>query len=67
MNDNVTTLKTETERAKEYRQRIEQKLAELCSILDEAAKDGLRIGFQTGINAFGRYVVAQLEIVKWLA
>lgn len=59
--------KNDPELAKEYRERMIEVLQPILTILDEAKKHRMRVGFQLSPpDAFGRHHVAMLEILKEL-
>lgn len=58
---------TDADRAKALRDRMTNVLGEIIDILDDAHKDGIRIGFQLSTpNALGKHHVCMLEILKEL-
>lgn len=68
--DNVTVLhdgKSEIDRAHEYRDNAVRLLEQLVVVLNAAEADGLSVAFQIGgPNAFKRYEIARVEVIKKL-
>ena len=63
----VATLVNEKDRAVQIRATIWGKLEEICGLMDEANKYGMRIEFQMGMSHLGRNAVARLEVLKVVA
>lgn len=60
----LVTGKPDSERAAEFKKLVESKLIEICAILDDAERDGFKIGFGTGKGPIGRWIITALEVVK---
>lgn len=70
MNDNVThlqtTVKTDIEKAREYRERMLVPLQEICKVVSEAKRDGIIISYQTAADGLGNQFIANLSTLKEL-
>lgn len=70
MNDernNITTLvptKSDQELANEFKSRIAEAHEPLLKLLDEIDKAGFYASVGVGKNAFGKYQIMQLQLVK---
>jgi hypothetical protein len=64
MDGNVTDLKTDKQKADDYRSRIVAALADACKLMDEAKANGLIIAFGLNPDQYGRTTVQNLTIVK---
>lgn len=65
--NNVATLvptKSDQELADDFKRKIEEVYKPLIALLDEIDKAGFRANVGCGKNAFGRYQIVQLELVK---
>ncbi len=61
---NVETLRTEAQKAADYRAEIMPILDQACEIISRARKEGLIIGFNISPDQYGRSRVAEITIVK---
>ena len=60
----LVTSKTDVERAAELRALATPLLQQLCTIMDDARRDGLTLNFGIGADSFGRHTVNALTVVK---
>ena len=58
--------KTDADRATELRDEVRKHLLAVCKLCDQATAQGMRIEYGCGMDAFGRQVIARLDIVKSL-
>lgn len=64
MNENITKLRTDAEKAQDYRKSVTEALFAACLIMDQARADGLVINFNIAPDAYGRHGVQNLSVVK---
>lgn len=64
MDGNITELRTEKQKADDYRTQIVAALADACEIMNRARADGLVISFNLGPDQYGRTSVQNLGVVK---
>lgn len=62
----LTATKSDAEKATEYKQALGEKLAEACSIITAAKRDGIIIQFQIGTDALGKSFVGDLKALREL-
>lgn len=69
MSEEIPTLvatKSDADIASEIRVEVNEALDRVLVILNRAASHKLRVGFQLGVDTFGRSHIQMLEIVKVL-
>jgi hypothetical protein len=68
MNENNIALLVPTKSDKERAEEIKKELAEIhipvCALLDKIHQDGFEANVQVGLNAFGKYAVMGLMVIK---
>lgn len=67
--DNVVPLETrptDADRAQAYRDALRPLLEEACVIVGQARNEGLQINWNLAPDAYGRYVVQALDVLKVL-
>lgn len=64
MDGNVTELKTDKQKADDYRAQIIAALGDACEIMNKARADGMVISFNLGPDQYGRTSVQNLGVVK---
>lgn len=65
--DNITKLvptKSDAELAQEFKEKVAQVYEPLLALLNEYDKHGLNMQAGVGKNAFGKYQITQLQVVK---
>lgn len=62
--ENVEPLRTESVKAQEIRAAITPLLDDLCEIINQARREGLIVGFQIGMDQYGRSRPQDISIVK---
>lgn len=66
-NNNVATLvpgKNDKELSEEFKERVVEAYKPLIEILDQMDKQGFQLQCNVGKNAFGKYQIIQLQLVK---
>ena len=62
----LPTAVTDAQRAADYRARIQANLEAVCEVFNEARAHNITIGFNIGLDAYGRSRVDQINISKIL-
>lgn len=60
----LTSVKTDTDLAKEFKERMSELLGQICALMDEATARGLSINFQIGKDQFNRTCVQAVTIAR---
>jgi hypothetical protein len=60
----LSTVKTDVQKAKEYKSRLALPLASICEIMTEARLEGILISWNVTADAMGKFFVAQLTATK---
>lgn len=64
MNDPVKTHLTEAEEALNIKAMVQEALADVCTAMDYAMKQGFRVSFNINLGPIGRNIVTNLTISK---
>jgi hypothetical protein len=62
----LSKVKTDIEKAAEYRLRLQAPLTEVCKVLTEAQREGIIISYQTNVDAMGNHFISLLKTLKEL-
>lgn len=62
----LETVKTDVEKAAEYKRKLSEKLSEVCTLYTDAKREGIMLSFQLQFDAMGRFFVGQLMATKEL-
>ena len=60
----LTTGKTDTELAAEFRNKLRPLLDEALDVLNDASKSGLQVNFQFGRDVYGRHMMVSIDVVR---
>ena len=60
----VVAFKTEQQKAEEYKCKLREALECAALVMTDAQRDGLRLNFNIGMDAFGRHVITSIECIK---
>ena len=60
----LPTTKKDSEKAADYRDRLRPLLEQTCSIITEARREGLIIGFNLSADQFGIQRVGMIDVTK---
>ena len=64
MNENIAKLRTESDRAQDYRNELRPLLEQACEIITRARREGMIIGFNLAPDAFGIQRVGNIDVTK---
>lgn len=65
-NGNITALRTDAQKAADYRTELMPVLEQAAAIMTRARRDGLAVGFNLGVDGSNRTVVQNFDITKSL-
>ena len=60
----IATGKRDEDIARDIELRLRVKLAEVCTLMDEANRTKMRVEFNLAADAFGRNVIQRVDIVR---
>lgn len=60
----LTTVKTDLEKAREYKERLSAIFPGVCDIMTDAKREGILISWSIVPDAMGKFFVAQLTATK---
>lgn len=62
----LTIVKTDVDKAREYKEQLAELAKPICELLTKAKKEGINISYNLSPDAIGNYFISQLSATKEL-